>query len=119
MCKKKACRRTRACGGAVDECGTRCCPQRWTWLHRVVKTIRNGRSRRAAVWAADQHALGRSKQITVKAWYRLPAETYWVDEDGKPTGPDRPHPHLVFGTQLRRLIGSAWLRAVPRGEGED
>jgi hypothetical protein len=119
MCKKKACRRTRACGGDVDECGARCSPERWAWVHHVLQTIRDGRSRPAAMWAANQHAAGQSKRVVVEFGFGEPAE-FVVDDDGKWTLIDGPRPESKFGTQFRRLTGSdsAWLRAVPGGDGK-
>jgi hypothetical protein len=113
MCKKKTCRRIRACSGDVDECGARCLPERWAWVHRVLKTIRDGRSRRAAVWAAGQD--GRRKKI-VDLGIGTPIE-FFQNEDGTWTKYGA-RSELKFGTRFRRLTGcgSVWLDAAPRGE---
>jgi hypothetical protein len=118
MCKTKACRRTRACGGDIDECGARYCPEGWAWVHRVLEIIHDGRSRRAAVRAAHQH-VGGSKRVTVHFGFGEPAE-FVVDDDGKWTLANGPRQESKFGTQFRRLTGSgsAWLRAAPGGQGK-
>jgi hypothetical protein len=119
MCKTKACRRTRSCRGDIDECGARCCPEGWAWVHRVLQAIRDGRSRPAAVWAADQQAAGGAKRVTVHFGFGEPAE-FVVDDDGKWTLADGPRQESKFGTQFRRLTGSgsAWLGAAPGGDGK-
>jgi hypothetical protein len=119
MCKTKPCRRTRACGGDVDECGARCCPEGWAWVHHVLQAIRDGRSRPAAVKAANRHAAGESKRVTVHFGFGEPAE-FVVDDDGKWTLANGPRQESKFGTQFRRLTGSgsAWLGAVPGGDGK-
>jgi hypothetical protein len=121
MCKNKACRRTRACGGDVDECGARCGPQRWKWVHQVVKTIRVGRSGRAAARAADRHLLGGLGQVTIKGCLGTPSTVFWVEQEGKWTavkpGDERARP--AFGAQFWRLTGAAWLRTAPRGSPDD
>jgi hypothetical protein len=118
MCKTKACRRTRACGGDIDECGARYCPEGWAWVHRVLQTVRDGRSRRAAVRAAHQHVRG-SKRVTVHFGFGEPAE-FVVDDEGKWTLAGGPRSESKFAPQVRRLTGSgsAWLRAAPGGEGK-
>jgi hypothetical protein len=119
MCKTKACRRNRTCFGDVDECGARCCPEGWAWVHRVLQTIRDGQSRRAAMRAADQHAAGGSKRVTVHFGFGEPAE-FVVGDDGKWTLADGPRQESKFGTQFKRLTGSGsvWLGAAPGGEGK-
>ena len=119
MCKTKACRRTRMCGGDVDECGARCCPEGWAWVHRVLEMVREGGSRSAAVRAADRHAAGGSKRVTVHFGFGEPAE-FVVGDDGKWTLAGGPRPESKFAPQVRRLTrsGSAWLRVAPGGEGK-
>lgn len=116
MCTRKACRRTRSCGADVDACATRCCPQRWAWVHCVVKMLGEGRSRRAAVRAADQAALGGEKRVRIHFGFGEPVELV-MNSDGTWTRPSGPRARIELGTEFRRLTGaaSAWLRSAPGG----
>jgi hypothetical protein len=42
LCDNDECRRSKRCGGDVDQCGARTAPQGWTWLHHVLNGLREG-----------------------------------------------------------------------------
>jgi len=68
LCRKKACRRRRRCGGDVDECGARCFSEAWAWVHQVAKAMREGRSPRAAARAADRDLLPKPRPRIFFGW---------------------------------------------------
>jgi hypothetical protein len=66
LCDNDGCRRSKHCGGDVDHCGARAAPQGWTWLHHVLKGLREGRSQPEAVEAANLATLGYRQRVTVR-----------------------------------------------------
>ena len=117
-CKTKACWRRRGCGGDVDQCGARCAPKAWAWVHQVLAAIRSGTTRaRGRALAADRAAPGSLTWV-----FNLGDE---VDEvsfknaDGSWTRIDDQAPPSELTLQLRRLRGGSagWLRAVGRAMG--
>jgi hypothetical protein len=117
-CSAKTCRRVRRCRQEADKCGAGCAGKSWKWVHDVVRTIREGRSRTAAVRAAET---GMSDIVERKVHYfgfgNPDHVVFLKDRDGRWTTEDhlRARPRVTHGTQFRRLTGrgSPWLRSVP------
>jgi hypothetical protein len=68
VCRNKACRRGRRCGGDVDHCGARCFPQAWAWLAQVAQAVRAGGSPRAAARAADLALMPKPRPRIFWSW---------------------------------------------------
>src|SRR5262249_55539320 len=66
LCEDKDCRRSKSCGGDVDQCGARAAPQGWAWLRQVLKAMREGHSQRAAVETANLAALAYQERVTIR-----------------------------------------------------
>jgi hypothetical protein len=118
-CKRKACRRRQSCRGNVDECGLRCAPKAWEWVHHLVAAIRDGSSRRAAVRAADRKVRGERGTLVFNFGYG-PEDREVIEfvknDDGTWSRVDASAPPAEWELQLRRLTaaGAPWLRGAPR-----
>jgi hypothetical protein len=118
-CDNKDCRRTHSCGGDADQCGARAAPQGWTWLHDVLKAMREGKSQDAAVAAANRAAIGIRDRVTirwkVKGWDPIElvqlADGNWRRADLAPSRPD-------IDPQFFELAASSWLRNAVRADAE-
>ncbi len=114
LCTKKACRRSRRCGGDVDECGARCFSEAWAWVHHVSKAMRAGRSPRAAARAADRDLLPKPRP-TIIVHYPGLGETFEMVVADEYV--DRVRSIRQADAPSRRLAAShsGWLRAaMPR-----
>jgi hypothetical protein len=60
-CPTKACRRTRACRGHIDECGARRFPEGWAWVHGVLQALRDGARPRTAMRVAARQVMAMEK----------------------------------------------------------
>jgi hypothetical protein len=111
LCDNDECRRSKCCGGDVDQCGARPAPQGWTWLHHVLKGLREGRSRPEAVEAANLATLGYRQRVTVrwkvKGWD--PIEFVQL-HDGSWEHADVADARPPLDERFVRLAESAWLR---------
>ena len=115
-CGAKTCRRIRRCQRDADTCGKKRAPQSWKRVQDVVQGVRDGRSRTAALRAAET---GMSDIVE-----RTVVELFWGNEvflklrDGTWTN-ERTYrasrPPSKHGTRFRRLTGraSTWLGTVP------
>jgi hypothetical protein len=108
-CDDKTCRRTQSCGGEADQCGARIAPQGWSWLHQVIKAMREGKSQSAAVETANFGALGYRDRFILRwkdAWEPLEFfvrnDGTWIRTDIAPTQPD-------IDPQFIELAASPWL----------
>ena len=117
-CKTKACWRRRGCGGDVDQCGARCAPKAWAWVHQVLAVIRSGTTRRAAVRLADRAAHGESFTLVFDLGDEVDEVSFRKNDDGSWTRIDDQAPPSELELQLRRLTGSAWLRAAGPVDGK-
>ena len=118
-CKSKACWRRRGCGGDVDQCGARCAPKAWAWVHQVLAAIRGGTTRRAAVRMADRAAHGEIFTWVFDLGDEVDEVSFLKNDDGSWTRIDDQAPPSELELQLRRLAGggAGWLRAAGLGEG--
>jgi hypothetical protein len=110
VCDNNECRRSKNCGGDVDQCGARAAPQGWTWLHHVLKALREGRSRPEAVEAANLATLGYRQRVTVrwkvKGWE--PIEFVQLD-DGSWEHADVAAARPPLDPRFVKLAASAWF----------
>jgi hypothetical protein len=116
-CKRKACRRRQSCcGGNVDECGARCAPKAWEWVHRLLQAMREGNSRRAAVRAADRAVPRERERIVYKFGFGDPPDVVvWRKDDGTFGQIDGEPPPTEVARLTRPLTaaGAPWLRGAP------
>ena len=117
-CKTKACWRRRGCGGDVDQCGARCAPKAWAWVHQVLAAIRSGTTRHAAVRLADRAAHGEIFTLVFDLGDEVDEVSFLKNDDGSWTRIDDQAPTSELELQLRRLTGSAWLRAAGPVDGK-
>jgi hypothetical protein len=110
LCDNDECRRSKRCGGDVDQCGARAAPQGWTWLHHVLKGLREGRSQPEAVEAANVATLGYRQRVTVrwkvKGWE--PIEFVQL-HDGSWEHADIAAARPPLDPRFVKLAASAWL----------
>jgi hypothetical protein len=116
LCDNDECRRSKRCGGDVDQCGARAAPQGWTWLHHVLKELREGRSQPEAVEAANLATLGYRQRVTVswkvKGWE--PVEFVQL-HDGSWEHADVAAARPPLDQRFVKLAASAWfLTPLPR-----
>ena len=118
-CKSKACWRRRGCGGDVDQCGARCAPKAWAWVHQVLAAIRSGTTRHAAVRLADRAAHGEIFTLVFDLGDEVDEVSFLKNDDGSWTRIDDQAPPSELELQLRRLTaaGAGWLRTAGPGEG--
>jgi hypothetical protein len=115
LCDNDECRRSKRCGGDVDQCGARAAPQGWTWLHHVLKGLREGRSQPEAMEAANLATLGYRQRVTVswkvKGWE--PVEFVQL-HDGSWEHADVAAARPPLDERFLQLADSAWLRTGGR-----
>jgi hypothetical protein len=118
-CKSKACWRRRGCGSDVDQCGVRCAPKAWAWVHQVLAAIRSGTTRRAAVRLADRATRGEIVTLVFDLGDEVDEVSFLKTDDGSWTRIDDQAPPSELELQLRRLTGggAGWLRAAGLGDG--
>ena len=99
-----------AAAGTLIECGARAAPQGWTWLHHVLKGLREGRSQPEAMEAAESRDAGLSPTSVswkVKGWE--PVEFVQL-HDGS-----WEHADVALSmNEFLQLAESAWLRTGGR-----
>jgi hypothetical protein len=115
-CSAKACRRIRRCQRDPDKCGERRAEKSWKWVHDVVQGVREGRSRTAALRAAETGMSDIVERNVVKFWWGN--EVFAKLRDGRRIMEAHylaTHPPINHGTRFRRLTGraSTWLSMVP------
>jgi len=115
-CSAKACRRIRRCQRDPDKCGEQRAEKSWKWVHDVVRGVREGRSRTAAVRNAKTGMSDIVERDVVKFWWGN--EVFVKLRDGKWRNEAHylsSRPPINHGTRFRRLTGraSTWLSVVP------